>query len=49
MEGKVVVKSGAQVSIATLSQWFPCELEFVEHCVDRALRKQLKHSRLGVT
>ena len=38
--GKVIVKIGGQMSVAAPHQSPPCELEYVDSCVDRGWRKQ---------
>ena len=38
--GKVIVKIGGQMSVAAPHQSLPCELEYVDSCVDRGWRKQ---------
>ena len=47
--GKVIVKIGGQMSVVAPHQSLPCELEYVEGCVDRVWRKQFNRAWLGVT
>ena len=47
--GKVIARIGGQVSVAAPHQSLPCELEYVDRCVDRVWRKQINHTCLSVT